>query len=178
MEKNQLDELLKTEDKQLQRLNEIVIRALEEESLVSQKLKEFEETSPSLSSRLADRVTRFGGSWKFILAFTFFMVLWMGVNVYLLTKPFDPYPFIFLNLVLSTIAALQAPLIMMSQNRKEQKDRQRAVNDYLVNVKAEVEIRNVHEKLDLLIAEQMKTLFEIQKAQMEMMEEIKESLNK
>ena len=91
----------------------------------------------------------------------------------MLKSPFDAYPFILLNLVLSTIAALQAPIIMMSQNRKEEKDRERAINDYLVNVKAEIEVRNLHQKLDLLISEQMKTMFEIQKLQMEVLEEIK-----
>jgi len=106
------------------------------------------------------------------------MLLWMGINIYALQKAFDPYPFILLNLILSTIAALQAPVIMMSQNRKEEKDRQRAINDYLVNLKAEVEVRNLHHKMDLLIAEQMKTLFEIQKAQMDLMEEIRSLLKK
>jgi uncharacterized membrane protein len=106
------------------------------------------------------------------------MLVWIGINVYLLSKPFDPFPFILLNLLLSTIAALQAPIIMMSQNRKEEKDRQRAVNDYLINLKSEVEIRNIHQKLDLLIAEQMNTLFEIQKQQMNMMNEIIEVLKK
>jgi len=91
----------------------------------------------------------------------------------LLNKPFDPYPFILLNLLLSTIAALQAPIIMMSQNRKEEKDRQRAISDYMINLKAEIEIRNMHQKLDLLIAEQMKTLFELQNVQLEAMKELK-----
>jgi len=99
------------------------------------------------------------------------------MNVYLATKPFDPYPFILLNLLLSTIAALQAPVILMSQNRKEDKDRQRAINDYLVNLKSEIEIRNLHHKLDLLISEQMKTMFEIQKVQVDLMEEIKAALH-
>jgi len=100
----------------------------------------------------------------------------MTANIYLLSRPFDPFPFILLNLILSAIAAVQAPIIMMSQNRKEEKDRQRSVNDYLVNLKAEIEIRNLHKKLDLLMTEQMKTLFEIQKVQMEMMQEIKSHL--
>jgi uncharacterized membrane protein len=94
----------------------------------------------------------------------------------LLARSFDPYPFILLNLLLSTIAALQAPVILMSQNRKEAKDRERAVNDYLVNLKAEIEVRNLHEKIDLLISEQMKTMFEIQQMQMEMMDEIRQQL--
>jgi uncharacterized membrane protein len=99
------------------------------------------------------------------------------MNIYLLGKPFDPFPFIFLNLLLSTVAALQAPIIMMSQNRKEQKDRQRAINDYMINLKAEIEIRNLHGKLDLLMTEQMKTLFEIQKTQVDLMEDIKLIIN-
>ena len=159
----------------IQKLNEIVIKAVETEKLVSDKLYEFEERNPSWQSRIADHVASFGGSWRFIILFVFLMVVWMGANVYLLRKPFDPYPFILLNLLLSTIAALQAPVIMMSQNRKEEKDRLRAVNDYMVNLKAEIEIRNLHQKIDLLIAEQMKTLFDLQQAQIEIMEEIKEN---
>ena len=89
------------------------------------------------------------------------MYVWIVLNVYLLTKPFDPFPFILLNLLLSTPAALQAPIIMMCQNRKEEKDRQRASNDYLINLKAEIEIRNLYGKSDLLMTEQIKTLFEI-----------------
>lgn len=176
MDKNSLAKLLKSEDDQLQKLNSIVLKSIEEEKLLSQKLLEFEDSNPGFSSKIADRVASFGGSWKFIITFLLFMLLWIIFNLYITKKPFDVYPFILLNLLLSTIAALQAPIIMMSQNRKEEKDRQRAVNDYLVNLKAEVEIRNMHEKLDLLIAEQMKTLFEIQKEQMELMDEIKISL--
>jgi uncharacterized membrane protein len=102
----------------------------------------------------------------------------MIINVLLLQKPFDPFPFILLNLFLSAIAAVQAPIIMMSQNRKEEKDRQRATSDYLINLKAEIEVRNLHQKIDLLMSEQMQTLFEIQKEQMELMEEIKGVLKK
>jgi uncharacterized membrane protein len=104
------------------------------------------------------------------------MLVWMLVNVYLLTKPFDAFPFILLNLILSTLAAIQAPIIMMSQNRKEEKDRQRAVNDYLINLKAEIEIRTMHRKIDLLMAEQMRTLFDMQKVQVDLMEEVKEMM--
>ena len=178
MEKETLEQLLKTENDQLEKLNSIVLKAIEEEKLLSHKLIEFEDPHPPFSSKIADRVASFGGSWKFIIIFLSAMLVWISINIYLLTKPFDPYPFILLNLLLSTIAALQAPIIMMSQNRKEEKDRQRAINDYLVNLKAEVEIRTVHEKLDLLIAEQMKTLFAIQKEQMNIMEEIKIILKK
>lgn len=178
MDNEKLEELLDSENDQLQKLNNIVLKAIEEEKLISRKLIEFEDANPPFSSKIADKVASFGGSWSFIIFFLCFMLVWIGVNLYLLQKPFDRYPFILLNLLLSTIAALQAPIIMMSQNRKEEKDRQRAVNDYLVNLKAEVEIRNMHEKLDLLIAEQMKTLFEIQKEQMNIMAEIKRIIEK
>ncbi len=177
MEGSNIEQLLRTEGEQTRKLHGIVLKAIEEEKLISQKLTEFEDTHPPLSSRVADQVARFGGSWTFILFFGGFMMVWIVINILLLRKPFDPYPFILLNLLLSTIAALQAPIIMMSQNRKEEKDRQREVNDYLINLKAEIEIRNVHEKLDLLIAEQMKTLFEIQKEQTKIMEEIRSRIN-
>jgi uncharacterized membrane protein len=176
MDKEKLEQVLDTENEQLQKLHDIVLNAIEEEKLLSQKLYEFEDKNRTLSSKVADAVASFGGSWKFIVAFVGFMALWMSVNIYLLRKPFDPFPFILLNLLLSALAAIQAPIIMMSQNRKEEKDRQRAVNDYLVNLKAEIEVRNLHQKIDLLISEQMKTLFEIQQSQMEMMDDIKQSI--
>lgn len=172
-----LKQLLETENQQLGKLHEIVIKSIEEEKLLSQKLYDFEDKHPPLSSRLADKVAAFGGSWSFITVFLLLMLAWMIINVYFLVRPFDPYPFIFLNLLLSTIAAIQAPLIMMSQNRKEEKDRQRAINDYLINLKSEIEVRNLHQKLDLLISDQMKTLFEIQKMQMDTMEEIRTELH-
>jgi uncharacterized membrane protein len=178
MEKGTLEELLDTENEQMEKLNSIVMKAIEEEKLLSHKLVEFEDPYPSFISKIADKVASFGGSWKFIVIFLGAMLLWIAINIYLLTNAFDPYPFILLNLVLSTIAALQAPVIMMSQNRKEEKDRRRAINDYLINLKAEVEIRNMHEKLDLLITEQMKTLFAIQQEQVNIMNEIKTAVRK
>jgi uncharacterized membrane protein len=177
VKKVQLSKLLETGSEQLKKLNDIVIESIEEEKILSKKLYESEDTHPPLSSRLADEVASFGGSWKFIISFVVFMLVWIGLNVYLAKRPFDPYPFILLNLLLSTIAALQAPVILMSQNRKEERDRKRAINDYLVNLKAEIEIRNLHHKLDLLITEQMKTMFEIQKVQVDLMEEIKSTLH-
>ena len=178
MNKLNLEQLLDIESEQFVKLNGIVKEAIEEEKLLSQKLLEFEEKNPTFVSRVADQVASFGGSWKFIISFIIFMLVWILANVYLLSKPFDQYPFILLNLLLSTIAALQAPIIMMSQNRKEEKDRQRAVNDYMINLKSEIEVRNLHGKLDLLITEQMKTLFDIQKTQVDLMEEIKSILRK
>lgn len=176
MEKEKIEKLLTTENEQLARLNDIVLKAIEEEKLLSQKLYEFEESNPSFPNRLADKMASFGGSWRFILVFCFFMLVWMVLNAYILHKPFDAFPFILLNLFLSSLAALQAPVIMMSQNRKEEKDRKRAINDYLVNLKSEIEVRNLHRKIDLLMAEQMQTLFEIQRAQVELMEEIRTSV--
>lgn len=178
MDSATLLQLLDTENTQHRKLQEIVLKSIEEEKLISDHLHEFEEEQLPLRSRLADSVASFGGSWGFIFVFLLLMTLWILMNIFVLARPFDPYPFILLNLLLSLIAALQAPVIMMSQNRKEEKDRQRAVNDYLINLKAEIEIRNMHEKLDLLMADQMKTLFEIQKLQVELMQEIKNAVTK
>ena len=173
IDSKELKAIFENESRQFDKLNEIVRISIEEEKLLSEKLLEFEDRNPPFISRFADKVAKFGGSWKFILSFLFIMIIWIMVNLYFLKAPFDPYPFILLNLLLSTVAALQAPIIMMSQNRKEEKDRTRAVNDYMINLKAEIEVRNLHEKLDLLMTEQMKTLFELQKMQMQIMEEIK-----
>jgi uncharacterized membrane protein len=172
MDDNKIEQLLASETEQIGKLNRIVLQAIEEENLISNKLYEFEEKATSLPNKVADKVAAFGGSWLFILSFLSFMALWILYNAST-GDGFDPYPFILLNLILSTIAAIQAPVILMSQNRREVKDRQRAVNDYMVNLKSEIEIRNMHEKLDLLIAEQMKTLFELQQVQVDMMKEIK-----
>jgi len=176
MEDQQIETLLLTESEHLAKLNKIVLEAIEEEKLLSGKLYEFEEQHIPFKNKVADKVAQFAGSWLFIFSFAGFMGLWIAVNTWLLNPP-DPFPYILLNLMLSTVAALQAPIIIMSQNRKEDKDRQRAVNDYMVNLKSEIEIRNMHRKLDLLIAEQMKTLFELQNVQVEMMREIKEVIN-
>jgi uncharacterized membrane protein len=173
---NSLESLLATENLQLQKLNEIVVKSIEEEKILTEKLYDFEERNLSFKNKAADHVAGFVGSWTFIIMFSLVIIAWVSMNLLLLHSSFDPYPFILLNLLLSTIAALQAPIILMSQNRKEEKDRERAINDYLVNLKAEIEVRNLHKKIDLLISEQMKTMFEIQRLQMEMMDEIREEL--
>ncbi|MBU0694918.1 MAG: DUF1003 domain-containing protein [Bacteroidetes bacterium] len=159
--------LLQTNNKNLNKLNDIVLKAVEEEQFLTKKLKNEKLEQPkTIGEKLSDRVATFGGSWRFIIIFSIFLALWMMLNVFILSnKGYDPYPFILLNLILSTIAAIQAPVIMMSQNRKEERDRRRSEDDYMVNLKSEIELRNLHEKIDLLIAEQMKDLFEIQKAQ-------------
>lgn len=176
MKKNKFAELLENEDEHILKLHKIVLESVKEEELIANKIYISGERL-TMANRLADRVAEFGGSWKFIIYFLLGMLIWISVNIALLhEKPFDPYPFILLNLILSCVAALQAPIIMMSQNRKETKDRKRAENDYLINLKAEIEIRNLHQKIDLLIVEQMKNLFEIQRAQMDIMEEINRKL--
>jgi uncharacterized membrane protein len=126
---------------------------------------------------VADKVAAFGGSWKFIILFFVFILLWIAGNVFLLiNKGFDPYPFILLNLILSCLAALQAPVIMMSQNRQEEKDRERAKKDYMINLKSELEIRMLDEKIDHLIMRQQQELIEMQKVQIEMMHDILKKL--
>jgi len=127
-----------------------------------------------LSEAMSDRIAEFGGSWKFILSFGGFLAIWIGINmVYLANRSFDPYPFILLNLILSTIAALQAPVIMMSQNRQESRDRVRAKHDYQINLKAELEIRYLHEKLDILLKNHWNRLIQIQQMQVDVLEEIR-----
>jgi uncharacterized membrane protein len=143
----------------------------EDKSLVS--TVEDEAGIRTFGQIVADRVAAFGGSWKFIIFFGVFILLWILANIYiLLNKGFDPYPFILLNLILSCLAALQAPVIMMSQNRQEEKDRERAKKDYMINLKSELEIRMLHEKLDHLIMHQQEELIQIQKVQIEMMNDI------
>lgn len=161
---------------ELSQMEAKVVKALRERTLVSDKL---DESPSTFGQRVADKVASFGGSWTFIISFVCFLLLWIGANVfYLANKGFDPYPFILLNLILSCIAALQAPVIMMSQNRQEEKDRERAQNDYMINLKSELEIRMLHEKLDHLILHQEQSLIEIQRVQIDMMNDILERLEK
>ena len=153
---------------------------LSEKSILTEQLNEDDEkTNYTFGQRIADKVATFGGSWTFILSFGVFLAFWIFVNFYFLrNKGFDPYPFILLNLILSCIAALQAPVIMMSQNRQEEKDRERSKQDYMVNLKSELEIRILHEKLDHLIMHQQQEMLEIQKVQLEMMDSILNQLKK
>jgi uncharacterized membrane protein len=125
----------------------------------------------TFGEKVADKVASFGGSWTFILSFMGILMVWMAVNaVGLMAEPFDPYPFILLNLVLSCLAALQAPIIMMSQKRQEEKDRLRGENDYMINLRAELEIRQLHEKIDHQMAKQWERLAELQQIQIELLE--------
>ena len=171
-----MESALQQELGSLSNLEREVLNAMKEGELISENVDKAVEEQLTFGQRLSDKIADFGGSWTFILSFFFFLALWIAFNIYSLTKPFDPYPFILLNLILSCIAAMQAPVIMMSQNRQEEKDRERSKHDYQVNLKAELEIRMMHEKIDHLILHQQQRLFEIQRIQIEMLQEIHDKL--
>ena len=141
--------------------------------MLSENIEPEIESELIIGQKLADRIATFGGSWTFIIIFFSFLLVWMCINIWVLaTKPFDPYPFILFNLILSCLAAIQAPIIMMSQNRKEQKDRSRSEYNYKVNLKAELEIRLLHEKIDHLMIHQNQRLLEIQELQLDYLEDL------
>ncbi len=174
-----LSDLIISEELHIKRLEELVQESIGEEKLLTSKLLELEsDESLTTGQKLSDKVASFGGSWTFIIAFGVFILIWISLNSYwFINRSFDPYPFIFLNLILSCIAAIQAPIIMMSQNRQEDKDRRRARSDYMINLKSEMEIRGLHSKIDLLLAEEMKTLFKVQQSQIEMLMKIQSKLD-
>jgi uncharacterized membrane protein len=165
--------VLKTEKGELTSLENQVMKSLEEHELLSKNINEEFDQKLTVGEKLADKLAIGAGSWKFIVGFAIVLIIWIIINsVILLGRPFDPYPFILLNLVLSCIAALQAPIILMSQNREEAKDRLRSEHDYRINLKAELEIRHLHEKVDHLLMNQWQRLLEIQEIQVELMEEL------
>jgi uncharacterized membrane protein len=165
--------LLESEKGELTSLEHEVVRSLREHELLSSNVESTFEQQWSFGERLADKIAAFGGSWAFLLCFGIFLFTWVGMNSLVLwSRPLDPYPFIFLNLILSCLAAIQAPVIMMSQNRQEAKDRARSQHDYQVNLKAELEIRHLHEKLDHLLSHQWNRLVEIQELQLELLSEL------
>jgi uncharacterized membrane protein len=149
--KKYLEKILSAESKDISSLEKDVIKKISENKILSENIEPELDESLTLGQKIADKVAAFGGSWTFIFTFTAFLILWMGVNVWYLSHPFDPYPFILLNLFLSTLAAIQAPIIMMSQNRQEEKDRIRGEHDFQVNLKSELEIQILNEKIDHLI---------------------------
>ncbi len=160
-------------------LDKTVLDSLKERTILTDKLDGEEIMPMTFGQRIADKVASFGGSWTFIIMFAVFLFLWICVNVYWLgNRGFDPYPFILLNLILSSLAAIQAPVIMMSQNRQEEKDRERGKNDYMINLKSELEIRMLHEKIDHLIINEQQEVLEIHKVQIEMMNDILKRLEK
>jgi uncharacterized membrane protein len=166
-----VEELLHEERGEITDLEREVVESLRRHETIGRDVESEFDEKRTFGERVSDRIAEFGGSWTFILSFFAFLTLWMAVNVVLASRSFDPYPFILLNLVLSCLAAIQAPIIMMSQKRQEAKDRLRSLNDYRVNLKAELEIRHLHEKIDHLITKQWQRLAEIQQLQLEIMQE-------
>jgi uncharacterized membrane protein len=165
--------LLESEKGELTILEQEVLQSIREHELLAKNVDAEFEQKWSFGERLADRIASFGGSWTFLIYFGAFITLWIGVNsIVLIWRPPDPYPFILLNLILSCLAAIQAPIIMMSQNRQEVKDRLRAQHDYQVNLKAELEIRHLNDKIDHLLSHQWDRLTQIQEIQLELLSEI------
>lgn len=176
MKKDSKD-LLVSEDEQLKKLQEIVRKTIDEEQLIINNLLHPPTDKLSKGQIISDKVANFGGSWAFIISFFIVLILWIAFNSLALKNlAFDPYPFILMNLILSCIAALQAPIIMMSQNRQEEKDRKRSENDYLINLKSELEIRALNQKIDLLLEEQIKILFDSQAKQLEILKNIEQKM--
>jgi uncharacterized membrane protein len=168
-----VQDVIETDKGELSALEAQVVESLREQELLSRNVNVEFDRQLTLGERLADKIAEFGGSWHFIIIFGSVLLLWVALNSSLLFfRPFDPYPYIFLNLILSCLAAIQAPVIMMSQNRQEDRDRLRAEYDYRVNLKAELEIRHLHEKVDHLLMNQWQRLLEIQEIQMDLMAEL------
>ena len=174
-----MEALVRTEIGQITELEQQVLERLQSNKFISDNIEPDIEEELTFGERLSDHIAEFGGSWKFILSFFAFMILWILLNAYIYHENgFDPYPFILLNLILSCLAALQAPIIMMSQNRQESKDRIRSEHDYQVNLAAELQIRMLHEKVDHLMINQHRQLIEIQQIQIELMQELEEKIDR
>ncbi len=174
-----LTSLITQEKGELAVIDRDVVEAIQNNSILSENIQDEIEAELTFGQRLADKVAAFGGSWTFIITFFSFIIIWMIINIWFLTKkPFDPFPFILLNLILSCLAAIQAPIIMMSQNRQEQKDRQRGEHDYKINLKAELEIKLLSEKIDHLLVQQNRKLLEIQEIQTDYLEDLMKELKK
>ncbi len=179
MKNDQISSLLSEENTHLKKLQQIVKDSIDAEKLIVQNLLHPPMEQLTMGQKISDKVARFGGSWKFIILFSILLFLWILFNVLAIQQwRFDPFPFILMNLILSCIAAMQAPIIMMSQNRQEEKDRKQNENDYLINLKAEMQIRSLHQKIDLLEQEQIKTLFDSQAKQFELLTAINKKLDK
>jgi len=168
-----IQNLLESEKGELTALDQEVLESLQHHETLSSNVEAEFEKDLALGEKMADKLASFGGSWTFLMIFASILLIWIALNSFLLLKrPFDPYPFILLNLVLSCLAAVQAPVIMMSQNRQEAKDRLRSQQDYQVNLKAELEIRHLHEKIDHLLSHQWERLVEIQQIQIDLLSEL------
>lgn len=165
--------LLSSEKGELTHLEEEVLSSMKNHELLTKNVEDECNQQWTLGEKLADKIATFGGSWFFLICFATFLVVWILINTLVLfVQPVDPYPFILLNLVLSCLAAVQAPIIMMSQNRQEAKDRLRSQHDYQVNLKAELEIRHLHDKMDHLLSHQWERLAKIQEIQLDLLSEL------
>ena len=166
-----VSQLLRSERGELTRLEQEVVQSLADHETLAENIETEFEGHRTFGERLSDHLASFGGSWAFLIIFFAILMAWMAFNAIMASKEqFDPYPFILLNLVLSCLAAIQALIIMMSQKRQEAKDRLRGENDYRVNLKAELEIRHLHEKIDHILTRQWERLAEIQQIQLEIMQ--------
>ena len=169
--------LLESEKGELSKLELQVLKTMKEHELISITSDTTSDHEWTFGERIADKIATFGGSWSFMGFFTGFLIIWITINSMIaFWKPIDPYPFILLNLLLSCLAAIQAPIIMMSQNRQEAKDRLRSQYDYQVNLKAELEIRQLHEKVDHLLSHQWERLTQIQEIQIDLLEELRKKV--
>ncbi len=174
-----VQKILEDEKGNLSAFDKEVLDSIIEKDILSRNINEEMEKHTTFGQKVSDNLAKFGGSWPFIIMFGIFLLIWMAINIFLLTvHPFDPYPFILLNLVLSCLAAIQAPVIMMSQNRQENKDRLRAQHDYQINLKAEIEIRQLNDKMDHLLLQLGQKLIEIQQIQIDLMEDISKKIDK
>jgi uncharacterized membrane protein len=168
-----LTRMMEEEKGELARIDHSVMVAIRDNSILSEKIQDEIEPELSFGEKISDHIASFGGSWTFIILFFSFILIWMITNAYILARqPFDPFPFILLNLILSCLAAIQAPIIMMSQNRQESKDRIRSEHDYKIDLKAELEIKILSEKIDHLLVHQNRKLLEIQEVQVDYMEDL------
>lgn len=168
-----LIKLVEQEKGEIAKIDSDVMEAIRSNSILSENIEDEIEAKLTIGQHVADKIAVFGGSWTFIIAFFSFILIWLAINIWVFTTDsFDPYPFILLNLILSCLAAIQAPIIMMSQNRQEQKDRTRAEHDYKINLKAELEIKLLSDKIDHLLVHQNKKLMEIQAVQIDYLEDL------
>lgn len=173
----EFEQLITVEKGELNNLEKEVVTAISSNKILSENIEDDIEEKLTIGQRVADHIATFGGSWTFIISFFMFILIWIGINIWMYAnKPFDPYPFILLNLILSCLAAIQAPIIMMSQNRQEHKDRIRSEHDYKINLKAELEIKLLNEKVDHLLIHQNKRMMEIQQIQTDYLKDILQQL--
>ena len=174
-----LTSLIVQEKGEIALIDKDVMEAIKNNSILSENIQDDKDEALTFGLRMADHIAEFGGSWTFIIVFFSFILVWILINLYVLTtKPFDHFPFILLNLILSCLASIQAPIIMMSQNRQEQKDRIRGEHDYKINLKAELEIKLLSEKIDHLLVHQNRKLLEIQEVQTDYLEDLMKEIKK